>query len=290
MGDWSMQRRGLLPLAWLKQIQGDSTAAQDLWQRALKVVHQAESSRIESQIMVHQVRLWLAQAAKSPSDPSILNAAADWANTYEQSQPDQSSFQEAFAQTTLAWVEVALCHTNQALSRLEVLAEIAEENGLNDTLIKVLVLKALACDAQGDLKTALKALEGAFSKAAPEGYIRTFVDHGLPMQQLLFEAASRGLAPDFVPLLLASFPEKLEEQELAIMGKSTPTQVLVEQLTDRELSILQLMAAGLTHSEIADELYLSVNTIKWHTTHIYSKLGVHRRANAVSRAQELGIL
>ena len=64
-------------------------------------------------------------------------------------------------------MEVALCHTNQALSRLEVLAEIAEENGLNDTLIKVLVLKALACDAQGDLKTALKALEGAFSKAAP---------------------------------------------------------------------------------------------------------------------------
>ncbi len=290
MGDWSMKRRGLLPLAWLKQIQGDHMAAQDLWQRALDVVRQAGSSRIESQVTVHQVRLWLIQAAMFPSDRSPLHAAADWADTYQQSRPDQRSFQEVFAQSTLAWVEMALSQIDQALFRIEGLIETAQVNGWNDTQIKVLVLKALACNAQGDLETALEALKTAFTEAAPEGYIRAFVDHGLPMQQLLLQAAQRGLAPDYVPLLLASFPETKEKQEVTVMGKSVPYQALVEPLTDRELRILQLMASGLSHSEIADALYLSVNTIKWHTTHIYRKLGVHRRANAVSRAQELGIL
>ena len=64
----------------------------------------------------------------------------------------------------------------------------------------------------------------------------------------------------------------------------------LEPLTDQELSILRLMSAGLSHSEIARELYLSINTVKWHTTHIYGKLGVHRRAHAVTHAKELGIL
>ena len=50
------------------------------------------------------------------------------------------------------------------------------------------------------------------------------------------------------------------------------------------------MAANLTHREIAEELYLSVNTVKWYSTHIYGKLGVHRRADAVARAQELTIV
>lgn len=290
IGDWSMKRRGLLPLAWLKQIQGDHVAAQDLWQRALDVVHQAGSSRIESQVMVHQVRLWLIQAAMFPSDRSTLNAAVDWADNYQQSQPDQRSFQEVFAQTTLAWVELAMSQIDQALSRLEVLLETARENGWDDAQIKVLVLKALACSARGDLETALETLNTTFAEAAPEGYIRSFVDHGLAMQELLHQAAAREFAPDYVSLLLASFPEAKELQEVTIMGKSDSQHALVEPLTDRELRILQLMATGLSHSEIADALFLSVNTIKWHTTHIYSKLGVHRRAKAVSRAQELGIL
>jgi LuxR family maltose regulon positive regulatory protein len=290
MGDWSMKRRGLLPLAWLKQMQGDSTGAQALWQRALSVVNQAESSRIESQLRVHEARLWLAQAALSPSDRFALAAVADWAKSYQQSQPDPHSFQEAFAQTTLAWVELAQDLVDQALSRLQMLIETARVNGWNDTLIKALVLKALACATQGDPEAALGSLDEALAKAAPEGYIRSFVDHGLPMQQLLLQAAARGLAPDYIPLLLASFPAAKETQEDTLMGKSTSHQALVEPFTDRELRILQLMAAGLSHSEIAGELYLSVNTIKWYTTHIYSKLGVHRRAKAVSRAQELGIV
>jgi LuxR family maltose regulon positive regulatory protein len=50
------------------------------------------------------------------------------------------------------------------------------------------------------------------------------------------------------------------------------------------------MAAGLSNQEIADQLYLSLNTIKWYARHIFSKLAVNKRTQAVARAQELGIL
>ncbi len=290
MGDWSMKRRGLLPLAWLKQMQGDSAGADEFWQRALGVVHQAVSSRVEAQLMVHHARLNLAQAVISPLDQSSLAAAADWADTYKESHPDECSYHETLAQSTLAWVEFAQGSVGQALSRLEVLVAIADENGWNDQLIKVLALKALACQAQGTTEEALDALKKAFARAIPEGYVRSFVDYGAPMQQLLSLDATRDMAPNYVSKLLAAFPAVDGENGLPELQKIDPRQPLVEPLTDRELNILRLMAAGLSHQEIANEMYLSVNTIKWHTTHIYSKLGVHRRARAVARAQELGIL
>ena len=87
------------------------------------------------------------------------------------------------------------------------------------------------------------------------------------------------------------FDNLYNELQLSDIPSSHPESGrLVDPLSERELSILRLMAAGLSHDEIARELYLSVNTVKWHTTHIYRKLGVHRRAHAVFRAKELDIL
>ena len=65
---------------------------------------------------------------------------------------------------------------------------------------------------------------------------------------------------------------------------------LIEPLNDRELDVLGLVAAGRSNQEIADELYLSVNTVKWHARNAYAKLGVSRRTQAVVRARELGLL
>lgn len=65
---------------------------------------------------------------------------------------------------------------------------------------------------------------------------------------------------------------------------------LPEPLNQQELEVLRLVAAGLTNREVGEELYLSVNTIKWHLKHAYEKLDVHSRVAAVTRAQELGLL
>ena len=65
---------------------------------------------------------------------------------------------------------------------------------------------------------------------------------------------------------------------------------LIEALSEREIEVLQLIAEGLTNSEIASRLFLSLNTIKVHTRNIYGKLNVHSRIQAIARSQELGLL
>ena len=110
------------------------------------------------------------------------------------------------------------------------------------------------------------------------------------MHRLLDIALTRGVATDYVRRLLEAFSLGQDDEEKTEPQMVMDGQSLVEPLTEQELSILRLMSTGLSHSEIARELYLSINTVKWHTTHIYGKLGVHRRAHAVTRAKEVGIL
>jgi LuxR family maltose regulon positive regulatory protein len=108
------------------------------------------------------------------------------------------------------------------------------------------------------------------------------------MQRLLQCAAKQGLATDYVARLLAAFPaESQEVHDPADQGEPGP---LVEPLTDTELSIVRLMAAGLSNREIAGELFLSVNTIKVYASRLYAKLGVRRRGEAAAIARELGLI
>ena len=92
------------------------------------------------------------------------------------------------------------------------------------------------------------------------------------------------IAPDFVDRVLGD----------AVTAGAEPSapreQPLVEPLSDRELEILRLIAAGRSNPEIADLLYLSPNTVKWHVKNLYGKLQVGSRIEAVARGQELGLL
>jgi LuxR family transcriptional regulator, maltose regulon positive regulatory protein len=125
--------------------------------------------------------------------------------------------------------------------------------------------------------------------AEPGGFIRIFADEGPPMSRLLSEALSRGISPDYVRRLLGAFPKKKARGTDPSKFKHTGSG-LVEPLSERELEILQLLAEGRTNPEIANELYLSPNTVKAHTRNIYGKLGVNNRTQAGVRARALGIL
>ena len=129
----------------------------------------------------------------------------------------------------------------------------------------------------------MHALERALSLAEPEGYVRIFVDEGAPMAGLLRQAAERGIAPRYVHELLTAFgaPESAEPRH---------AQPLIEPLSDREVEVLHLAAVGLSNREIAEQLYISINTVKAHTKSVYRKLDAHNRTQAINRAQELGLL
>jgi LuxR family maltose regulon positive regulatory protein len=168
------------------------------------------------------------------------------------------------------------------MALLDRLLDAAEQGQRGRSVIEILVLQALAHEARRDVRAAVVPLERAVALAEPEGYVRVFVDEGGPMAVLLEEAARRRLAPGYVRQLLAA------------MGRTkagAPVQEgLIEPLSQRELEVLRLLETDLGGPEIANQLVVSLNTVRTHTRNIYAKLGVSNRRAAVRRAEELDLL
>ena len=126
--------------------------------------------------------------------------------------------------------------------------------------------------------------------AEPGGFVRTFVDEGMPMAQLLSEAATQGIMPDYTGRLLAAFEAEKKSEDESHLPPVLPAQSLVEPLSHRELEVLRLIAQGLSNREISERLFLALSTVKGHNRIIFSKLMVGSRTEAVARARELGLL
>ncbi len=84
--------------------------------------------------------------------------------------------------------------------------------------------------------------------------------------------------------------EALAQTGQTLASKTLPAQPLIEPLSERELEVLRLICAGKSNQEIADDLFLSLNTVKRHTNNLYSKLGVSRRAQAIMEARRLELV
>jgi len=151
-----------------------------------------------------------------------------------------------------------------------------------------MTLQAVAYQHRQETSQALAALERALTLAEPEGFVRVFVEHGPPLDDLLRQAAVRGIAVEYVGQLLAAFDTGRRPGE-SLPSPSTAT-ALIEPLSEREREVLRLLATGLSNKEIATTLIVTVGTVKKHLNNIYGKLAVHSRTAAVARARELNIL
>jgi ATP/maltotriose-dependent transcriptional regulator MalT len=89
---------------------------------------------------------------------------------------------------------------------------------------------------------------------------------------------------EYINRLLAAFDKQ------GIQSSTSSPQPLIDPLTERELEILALIAAGLINKEIAEQLVISLNTVLYHNKNIYSKLGVRKRALAIAKARELNLI
>ena len=175
-----------------------------------------------------------------------------------------------------------------ALAVLAPVRQQMEAKQWQDELLKVIVLQALAHQAHGEKEMAVQQLCEALALAEPGGFIRVFVDEGLPMAHLLSNTAARGIMPDYCGKLLAVF--EAERQKEVDKSYPSPAQPLIDSLTKRELEILILIAAGLKNKEIAEQLIISLNTVLYHIKNIYSKLGVNKRTLAIAKAKEIGLI
>jgi LuxR family maltose regulon positive regulatory protein len=235
-----------------------------------------------------------------------LAEALDWVRERALSVDDDLSYLREFEHVTLARVLIARYKSDrversvhEAMGLLERLLKAAEEGGRMGSVIEILVLQALAHEAQGNIPLALAPLERALALAEPEGYVRIFVDEGLPMAGLLKRQKGEGRRMKaYIHKLLAAFGKQKEVHSFGSAQEKPSSNNLrlpspqpsVEPLSERELEVLRLLGTELNGPEIARELMVSLNTMRTHSKNIYNKLGVNNRRAAVRRAEELDLL
>jgi LuxR family transcriptional regulator, maltose regulon positive regulatory protein len=172
-----------------------------------------------------------------------------------------------------------LTDAQQWLDRLE---DFLQTHKLRRWLLTVSLLQALIAERWSDMTRCYAYLTQAVQIAAPENYLRAFLDEDPHLLTLL--PAVRSVAPNFVDQILEAVDLTLPASMIE------PTGSLLDPLTPRELEVLHLVALGYSNGEIADKLVVAVSTVKRHINNVYSKLGVTRRSQAILKAQQLDLI
>jgi LuxR family maltose regulon positive regulatory protein len=157
--------------------------------------------------------------------------------------------------------------------------------------LQVFLLRAVLHSIQGDITASLGDLERSLELGEPEGYVRTFIDEGPAIATLLREKGETGGdTPYLRKLQEALLPTEVKAETRPAPTAPGGTGALIEELSERELEVLALIAEGLKYGDIAERLVISVNTVRFHVKSIYGKLNVNNRTQAVERARSLGVL
>jgi LuxR family maltose regulon positive regulatory protein len=232
---------------------------------------------------VDQVRLWIACGE--------LERATRWVEELDLGERYGTPFAHEREEVACARVLLAKKQPNLALQRLGPVLQRAAAGKRWGHVIEVRLLQAMAHQMCHEERQALDALWEAVRLAEPEGYIRSFLDEGTPVEALLYQLRKRDRKHGPTPYLdrvIAAFQQ--ENMAHRRTGEHTKVQALPQPLSERELEVLQLLAGGASNQEIAQELFIAVDTVKRHVRHILFKLGVQNRFHIVKQARVLGLL
>ena len=276
-------------MARIREAQGDLDGALDLLDDAERLYVSDFFPNVRP-VAASKTRVWVAQGR--------LAEALGWAREQGLSTEDELSYLHEFEHITLVRILLARYGSDrtdsaihEAIGLLERLLAAAQEGGRMGSVIEILILEALAHQAQGNIFAALVPLQQALALAEPEGYIRMFLDEGPLMAGLLRKAATHGIVPGYTGKLLAAFEAQRQGSTNASPIPESPTsQSLIEPFSQRELEVLRLFKTELSGPEIARELTIALSTVRTHTESIYSKLNVKTRRAAVKRAIELNLI
>lgn len=265
--------------------QGDRAQARAALERAGELVQDA---RLE--LMRPGLHAFRAGVALRQGD---LVQAVEWARGTGLSWRDEPSFAREYEYLTFARVLTAQGQTEEARKLTERLKVAARREGRDAVVIQAEILDAMAWTRAGKQAQAQSSLERAMELADADNFVRAFVDEGEAMRRLLAVERERGTDArlrEYAARLLDAFGDKGTVAPPASevrMQKSTP---LFEPLSERELQVLRLIAAGASNPEIAERLVIALPTVKRHISTLYAKLGVTTRTQAIVRAQEFRLL
>jgi LuxR family transcriptional regulator, maltose regulon positive regulatory protein len=255
-------------LARLKLARGDAAGAAAMLAQTEQSVRENNFLFREPDVTAAQVVVLLKQGK--------LATAADLAGRY--------ALPLSQARVFLAQGAIA-----EALALLEPLRQQMEAKGWADELLKVMVLQTIALHAHGEKDKAVILLSDTLARAEPGGCVRTFIDEGEPMRLLILDLRSwikkQSRGHNHEPI---DYPDKLVAA-FAQPVVTAPKSKMVEPLSERELEILRLLRTELSGPEIAQQLVVSLNTLRTHTKNIFNKLEVNNRRAAVRRAEELDL-
>jgi len=296
-GNESLVASGSTTLARLKLAQGQMDEALDLTMQVEQLAQTCTILLIASHAAAMQALIWVARGN--------IAVARHWIRESQLSVHDELSYSREFEHVTLARVLLAQGQYETALPFLQRLLLAAKAGGRRRRVIEVLVLQALGYShVHNDMTRAMTALGRALSLAEPEGYLRIFADEGPPMLSLLsaFRTYPAQQSPAASPRNVLHYVEKLlnmfgEDQGLASdvpspahKSLSLKEQPPVEPMSEHEVEILRLLAAGMSNREIAQHMVITAGTVKWHLANIYGKLNLHSRTQAIVRARDLDLL
>ncbi len=294
--EWTLD--ACLSLARLKLGQGKIAEAQELVSQTRQAM--GHSTLLWHAILVEtlQTQVWLAQGN--------LARAIEWATlkgfAYLRADDPKWVDVRLLATATLARILIRQGEFGQALELLHTLVDAAKAHRWMGIQIEGLTLQAIALDGQGGHAQAIAVLGQAISLAEPEGYVRVFVDEGERMQKMIcdfkveIENQVAGMPDEhtrrlsaYTVALVAAFQSGAAPLNGGT-GLRPPSTPLTAPLSDREIEVLKLVAAGLANREVAAKLVITVGTVKRHVNNILSKLQASNRTEAVDHARKLGLL
>ena len=283
---------GLSTLAWVRWAAGDASGAAEAMEEAFRALPSLDVVSFSNPVPAERARLLLAQGR--------VAEAADWLEERRVNETDEPAYAREREYLVLARLLLARSEPHRALAVLRRLAAQAEADGREGSLIEIGALQALALRAMGDRGQALSGLVDALALGRREGYVRVFADEGRPMAGLLGALVTSARRRD--PPLAQQVPSEYLDRVLRAVRRTrnqaqAPARAaagravgLVEDLTDREVEVLEKLAAGNSNREIADHFVVTLDTVKKHVTHILEKLGATNRTQAVAIARQLGLI
>jgi LuxR family maltose regulon positive regulatory protein len=276
-------------LARVHWIRGDRESALRLRRETEQIMLEfPPHPSVAARAAVLQVRMYLCMGETQAATRWAQEHCMDWKSGH--AYPVESM--------TILWTRVLIAQGNasEAIKTLEYALPVARAAGRWGVVVELLVLQALALAMTRQIPPALAALDEALRLAEPERYIRMFLDEGEPMARLLrmvYRSKEKGSREYETRLLEGLLPAEVPASTVSLeipSGKSVDHPVLIDPLTERELDVLRLIAEGNSNQEIAEKLVVTMGTVKAHVSHIYTKLDVRSRTQAILKADELHLL